>query len=159
MPNLSSQTKLKTRTNNFGRDSGFNENLHLVRLMWRSAFDQKSIFSAVLHTCASWEEWLSRSKCNQPNLTRSNAVLHMSQTQLIEFGSWSTAFDAGLTSPTIWFVVTADIHIQSWKMKNFLYRLIINGTVHSHDLPTLHNPSCTQANVRWSLYVENRKGL
>ena len=32
------------------------------------------------------EEHLSRSKCNQPNLTTSKVALHMSRAQLIEFG-------------------------------------------------------------------------
>ena len=40
-----------------------------------------------LHAYTSREEQLSRSKYNQPNLTGSNAVLYMSRTQLIEFGS------------------------------------------------------------------------
>ena len=45
-PNLSGRTKLKTRRNDFfGEGQRVHENLHLVRLMWRSAFEPKSIFS------------------------------------------------------------------------------------------------------------------
>ena len=73
--------KLTTRSNDFGEDSGFNENLHLV---WLNAKCEgrrltQSQSSGVLHTCARREEQLSWSKCNQPNLTRSSAVLHMSK--------------------------------------------------------------------------------
>ena len=54
--------------------------MHSVRLMRRSAFDQNFIFSV-----AGREERHSRSKWNQSNLIRSNAVLHMKL--MIEFSS------------------------------------------------------------------------
>ena len=81
-PNLSGRTKLKTRRNDFWGASRYNENLHLVWLMWKSAFDPKSIFSRSSGACTSREERLSRSNA----ISRTQlAVLHMGQS--FEFGS------------------------------------------------------------------------
>ena len=66
--------------------------MHLVQLMWRSAFDPNSIISRYSRL-AGREERLSQSKWNQSNLIESNAVLHMNvmtefSSAQLKYGVW-----------------------------------------------------------------------